>query len=98
LPDGHFQYESPYLNLYMYPAELDYEGSRPLGVDVAPHRHINPQLRWPLRRRRHGRQRGQAGVPVAWQPRLRLDAASKRLQASPGRLLAADRIDELARG
>lgn len=31
LPDGEFQYASPYLNLYMYPAELDYERSRPLG-------------------------------------------------------------------
>jgi UDP:flavonoid glycosyltransferase YjiC (YdhE family) len=31
LPDGEFQYESPYLNLYMYPAELDYKRSRPLG-------------------------------------------------------------------
>src|SRR6185312_2826235 len=32
LPDGEFQYESPYLNLYMYPAELDYQRSRPLGA------------------------------------------------------------------
>ena len=32
LPDGEFQYASPYLNLYMYPAELDYERSRPLGA------------------------------------------------------------------
>jgi MGT family glycosyltransferase len=31
LPDGAFQYESPYLNLYMFPAELDYPRSRPLG-------------------------------------------------------------------
>ena len=31
LPDGEFQYESPYLNLYMYPAELDYQRSKPLG-------------------------------------------------------------------
>ena len=31
MPDGEFQYESPYLNLYMYPAELDYQRSRPLG-------------------------------------------------------------------
>ena len=31
LPDGEFQYQSPYLNLYMYPAELDYDRSRPLG-------------------------------------------------------------------
>jgi UDP:flavonoid glycosyltransferase YjiC (YdhE family) len=31
LPDGAFQYESPYLNLYMFPAELDYLRSRPLG-------------------------------------------------------------------
>jgi len=28
----------------------------------------------------------------------RLDAASKRLQAAPGRILAADLIDKLARG
>jgi MGT family glycosyltransferase len=31
LPDNGFQYESPYLNLYMFPAELDYQRSRPLG-------------------------------------------------------------------
>jgi MGT family glycosyltransferase len=31
LPHGEFQYESPYLNLYMYPAELDYRRSTPLG-------------------------------------------------------------------
>ncbi|HEV7421716.1 MAG TPA: nucleotide disphospho-sugar-binding domain-containing protein [Mycobacterium sp.] len=31
LPDMAFQYESPYLNLYMFPAELDYPRSRPLG-------------------------------------------------------------------
>jgi MGT family glycosyltransferase len=31
LPDGAFQYESPYLNLYMFPAELDYPRSRSLG-------------------------------------------------------------------
>jgi MGT family glycosyltransferase len=31
LPDGAFQYESRYLNLYMFPAELDYPRSRPLG-------------------------------------------------------------------
>jgi MGT family glycosyltransferase len=31
LPDNVFQYESPYLNLYMFPAELDYRRSRPLG-------------------------------------------------------------------
>jgi len=31
LPDGEFQYESPYLNLYMFPAELDYRRAKPLG-------------------------------------------------------------------
>jgi MGT family glycosyltransferase len=31
LPADAFQYESPYLNLYMFPAELDYPRSRPLG-------------------------------------------------------------------
>jgi MGT family glycosyltransferase len=31
LPDNDFQYESPHLNLYMYPAELDYQRSKPLG-------------------------------------------------------------------
>jgi MGT family glycosyltransferase len=31
LPDGEFMYESPFLNLYLYPAEADYERSRPLG-------------------------------------------------------------------
>ncbi len=30
LPDGQFQYTSPQLNLYMYPAELDYARSQPL--------------------------------------------------------------------
>jgi MGT family glycosyltransferase len=31
LPEGDFQYPSPYANLYMFPAELDYQRSRPLG-------------------------------------------------------------------
>jgi MGT family glycosyltransferase len=31
LPDGEFMYESPFLNLYLYPAEADYERSRQLG-------------------------------------------------------------------
>jgi MGT family glycosyltransferase len=31
LPDGEFQYESSHLNLYMFPAELDYQRSKPLG-------------------------------------------------------------------
>jgi MGT family glycosyltransferase len=31
LPDGEFIHESPFLNLYLYPAEADYERSRPLG-------------------------------------------------------------------
>src|SRR3954465_2803342 len=31
LPDGAFQYESPYLNLSIFPAGLDYPRSRPLG-------------------------------------------------------------------
>lgn len=30
LPPGEFQYESPYLNLYMFPEDLDYERSRPM--------------------------------------------------------------------
>ena len=30
LPDGEFIHESPDLNLYLYPAEVDYERSRPL--------------------------------------------------------------------
>ncbi len=30
LPAGQFMYESPYLNLYIYPAEVDYHRSRPL--------------------------------------------------------------------
>lgn len=30
LPPDQFMYESPYLNLYVYPAELDYERSAPL--------------------------------------------------------------------
>jgi MGT family glycosyltransferase len=30
LPAGEFQYESPFLNLYMYPEDLDYERSQPL--------------------------------------------------------------------
>jgi MGT family glycosyltransferase len=32
LPEGEFIHESPYLNLYLYPAEADYERSRPLGA------------------------------------------------------------------
>src|SRR5439155_15384666 len=31
LPDGEFIHESPFLNLYLYPAEADYERSRRLG-------------------------------------------------------------------
>ena len=31
LPEGEFIHESPFLNLYLYPAEADYERSRPLG-------------------------------------------------------------------
>jgi MGT family glycosyltransferase len=31
LPDGEFIHESPFLNLYLYPAEADYWRSRPLG-------------------------------------------------------------------
>jgi MGT family glycosyltransferase len=31
LPEGEFMYESPFLNLYLYPAEADYERSRQLG-------------------------------------------------------------------
>jgi MGT family glycosyltransferase len=31
LPDGEFIHESPFLNLYLYPAAADYERTRPLG-------------------------------------------------------------------
>ena len=31
LPTGEFLHESPWLNVYLYPAEIDYERSRPLG-------------------------------------------------------------------
>jgi len=31
LPEGEFIHESPFLNLYLYPAEADYERSQPLG-------------------------------------------------------------------
>lgn len=31
LPEGEFIHESPFLNLYVYPPEVDYERSRPLG-------------------------------------------------------------------
>jgi MGT family glycosyltransferase len=31
LPNGEFIHESPFLNLFLYPAEADYERSRPLG-------------------------------------------------------------------
>ena len=31
LPEGEFIHESPFLNLYLYPPEADYERSRPLG-------------------------------------------------------------------
>ena len=30
LPSGEFQYDSPWLNMYLYPAEVDYQRSRPL--------------------------------------------------------------------
>jgi len=32
LPDGEFIHESPFLNLYVYPPQTDYERSRPLGA------------------------------------------------------------------
>jgi MGT family glycosyltransferase len=35
LPEGEFIHESPFLNFYLYPPEVDYERSRPLG----PHWH-----------------------------------------------------------
>ncbi len=31
LPDGEFIHESPFLNLYLYPADADYERTQPLG-------------------------------------------------------------------
>jgi MGT family glycosyltransferase len=31
LPDGEFQYESPWLNMYIFPTEIDYERENPLG-------------------------------------------------------------------
>jgi UDP:flavonoid glycosyltransferase YjiC (YdhE family) len=31
LPDGHFQYESPWLNMYLYPGVIDYPRATPLG-------------------------------------------------------------------
>jgi MGT family glycosyltransferase len=31
LPEGEFIHESPFLNLYLYPADTDYERTRPLG-------------------------------------------------------------------
>jgi MGT family glycosyltransferase len=36
LPDGEFQYDSPWLNLYLYPGDIDYPRSRPL--DATWHR------------------------------------------------------------
>jgi MGT family glycosyltransferase len=33
LPDGEFIHESPFLNLYIYPQEVDYPRSRPLGAN-----------------------------------------------------------------
>ena len=35
LPEGELIHESPWLNLYLYPRELDYPRSRPLGPDLA---------------------------------------------------------------
>jgi MGT family glycosyltransferase len=32
LPEGEFIHESPWLNLYLYPADVDYERSKPLGA------------------------------------------------------------------
>ena len=34
LPEGEFMYESPFLNLYNYPNELDYRRSRPLNATL----------------------------------------------------------------
>ena len=31
LPEGKFQWESPWLNVHLFPAEIDYERTRPLG-------------------------------------------------------------------
>ena len=31
LPDGHFQYDSPWLNMYLYPGPIDYPRATPLG-------------------------------------------------------------------
>ena len=35
LPGTELIHESPYLNLYLYPDELDYTRTEPLAVDVA---------------------------------------------------------------
>ena len=38
LPDLEFMHDSPYLNLYVYPREVDYSRERPLDRDLAPAR------------------------------------------------------------
>ena len=70
LPDGEFQYESPYLNLYVYPAELDYKRSKPLGqtwrrTDTSTR---NSDGEFDVTEKVGAD--GEAGVPVTGQPRL----------------------------
>ena len=50
LPDGELIHESAWLNFTLYPAEVDYERTRPLGADLAPARHVRPPLRRDVRR------------------------------------------------
>ena len=45
LPATDMIHKSPWLNLYLYPRELDYPRSRPLGPHLAQPRHVRPHHR-----------------------------------------------------
>ena len=74
--------ESPWLNLYLYPAEVDYARERAARADLASARFVRPRGRHdvgapgpPARARRR------ADLPLAGQPRL----GRRRADAAPGR-------------
>jgi MGT family glycosyltransferase len=64
LPEGEFIHESPFLNLYLYPSEADYERSRPLGE---PWRQLGSCVR---------DQRGFEGWPAGSGPHIYLSLGS----------------------
>ena len=62
LPDLEFMHASPYLNLYVYPAEVDYSRGRPLGPELAPARVVRARLRWRVRGSRRSCAAAQGGL------------------------------------